>query len=43
MRDSIRCNHIFKRIEELEKEYIDFWTDICSIESPTEYKEALTR
>jgi len=43
MRDSIRCNHIFKRIEELEKEYIDFWTDICSIESPTEYKEGVDK
>ena len=43
MSDSIRCAEIFRRIEELEKEYINFWEDICNIESPTEYKEGVDR
>lgn len=43
MSENIRCHKIFERIEQLEKEYIDFWTDICNIESPTEYKEGVDR
>lgn len=34
-------NPIFARIDELENEYVDFWADICNIESPTEYKEGV--
>ncbi len=34
-------NPLFKRIDELEEEYIDFWVDICNIESPTEYKDGV--
>lgn len=34
---------IFKRMEELEQEYIQFWIDICEIESPTDYKEGVDR
>lgn len=30
-----------KRLDELENEYIDFWKDICNIESPTEYKKGV--
>lgn len=32
------CGKLFNRIDELEKEYIDFWEDICNIESPTACK-----
>ncbi len=38
-----KCGQLFQRIEELEQEYIDFWADICRIESPTEYKEGVDR
>ena len=34
---------IMKRIDQLEKEYIDFWIDISNIESPTNYKEGVDR
>lgn len=40
---SIKCEKLFQRIEELKKEYIDFWVDVCNIESPTEYKEGVDR
>ena len=43
MNDNFQCKKLFQRIEELEKEYIDFWVDICNIESPTEYKEGVDR
>ena len=29
---------LFDRIDELQQEYVQFWTDICNIESPTDYK-----
>ncbi len=32
---------IFQRIEYLNNEYIEFLTDICTIESPTDYKEGV--
>lgn len=32
---------LIKTLDKLEKEYIDFWVDICNIESPTEYKEGV--
>lgn len=38
-----RCSQLFERIKELEKEYIDFWIDICKIESPSRYKEGVDR
>ena len=38
-----KCTHLFERIVELEKEYINFWIDVCKIESPTEYKEGVDR
>ncbi len=31
-------NLLFKKLNDIENEYIDFWKDICNIESPTEYK-----
>ena len=43
MGEKIKCEKLFQRIEELEKEYIDFWVDVCNIESPTEYKEGVDR
>lgn len=38
-----KCEDLFARIDELEKEYINFWIDVCKIESPTEYKEGVDR
>jgi len=38
-----KCGDLFTRIDELEKEYINFWIDVCKIESPTEYKEGVDR
>lgn len=35
------CENIFKRIDELENEYITFWEEFCEIESPTDYKEGV--
>ena len=43
MNENFKCAKLFERIEQLEKEYIDFWIDICNIESPTEYKEGVDR
>ena len=37
----ITCEKLFKTIESLNDEYIKFLTDICSIESPTDYKEGV--
>lgn len=38
-----KCCDLFTRIDELEREYINFWIDVCKIESPTEYKEGVDR
>lgn len=38
-----KCTKLFARIDELEKEYINFWVEVCKIESPTEYKEGVDR
>ncbi len=35
------CENLFKRIDELEGEYINFWKEFCEIESPTTYKEGV--
>lgn len=43
MSTPIKCEQLFQRIMELEQEYITFWADICSIESPTDYKEGVDR
>ncbi len=35
------CDKIFKRIDASEKEFIAFWEEFCTIESPTDYKEGV--
>lgn len=35
------CEKIFERIDKLEKQYLTFWEEFCSIESPTDYKEGV--
>lgn len=35
------CEKVFERIESLEKEYVKFWEEFCSIESPTDFKEGV--
>ncbi len=35
------CEKLFSEIDNLEEKYINFWENICSIESPTNYKEGL--
>ncbi len=37
------CDKIFNRIDLLENEYIKFWEEFCSIESPTNYKEGVDK
>ena len=39
----MECEKLFKQIDKLEKEYINFWVDFCEIESPTSYKEGVDR
>lgn len=37
----MKCENLFETIDSLKDEYINFLTDICNIESPTEYKEGV--
>lgn len=37
----IKCETLFKTIESLNEEYIKFLMDICTLESPTDYKEGV--
>lgn len=39
----VKCEKLLKRIDELEEEYIKFWFEFASIESPTSCKEAVDR
>ena len=34
-------NKIFARIDELSEEYLNFWRELCDIESPSAYKEGV--
>ncbi len=37
------CKKLFDKIDKLYEIYLDFWEDVCSIESPTNYKEGVDR
>lgn len=37
------CKKLFDKIDNLYKIYLDFWEDICAIESPTNFKEGVDR
>lgn len=37
----INCGNVFKRIDDMEKEYIKILEEFCLIESPTAYKEGV--
>ena len=37
----MKCEKLFARIDELQEEYIGFWSDIVSIESPTNCKSGV--
>lgn len=37
----MKCEHLFKKIDEMEEKYLDFLEDVCNIESPTDYKEGV--
>ncbi len=39
----ITHEQLFQKIDSLNNEYIEFLTDICTIESPTDYKEGVDR
>lgn len=39
----ITHEQLFQKIDSLKDEYIEFLTDICTIESPTDYKEGVDR
>ena len=34
----MKCEELFKKIDELYPEYVKVWEDVCNIESPTNYK-----
>ena len=35
------CKKLFEKLDEMEKQYIKFWEELCLIESPTDYKEGV--
>ena len=35
------CEKVFKRIDDMEQEYIKILEEFCLIESPTDYKEGV--
>ena len=37
----INCENLFKRIEDMEQEYVKILEEFCLIESPTDYKEGV--
>ena len=39
----MKCEKIFEIIDSMNDEYIDFLSEVCKIESPTEYKEGVDR
>lgn len=39
----MKCTKLFEIIDSINEEYIQFLADICSIESPTDYKEGVDR
>ena len=39
----MECQKLFDEIEKLNDKYINFWIDVCSIESPTENKAAVDK
>lgn len=34
----MKCENLFKKIDELNDKYISVWEDVCNIESPSDYK-----
>lgn len=34
----MKCENLFKKIDELNEKYISVWEDVCNIESPSDYK-----
>ena len=39
----MKCENLFQIVESLNEKYMQFLTDICTIESPTDYKEGVDR
>lgn len=39
----MKCDKLFKIIDSSEEYYIQFMTDICNLESPTDYKEGVDK
>ena len=39
----MKCEDLFKKIDELSPKYIKVWEDVCNIESPTSYKEGVDK
>ena len=37
------CNNLLEIIDGLETEYIEFWKEVCSIESPSDCKEGVDK
>lgn len=39
----MKCEQLFKKIDELYPKYVKVWEDVCNIESPTNYKEGVDK
>lgn len=39
----MNCEKLFSAIDLLNDEYVKFWIDVCSVESPTDFKEGIDR
>ncbi len=37
----MNCSEVFRKIDELNEEYVRMWEEFCNIESPTAYKEGV--
>ncbi|MBQ4630216.1 MAG: M20/M25/M40 family metallo-hydrolase [Clostridia bacterium] len=37
----MECKKLFETIDELYEHYVEVWDDVCTIESPTDYKEGV--
>lgn len=37
----MKCEELFKEIDDINDKYLDFLEDVCNIESPTDYKEGV--
>ena len=39
----MEISKVFEKIDDIEKDFINIWCDVCNIESPTSYKEGVDK